>query len=706
MNKIYEKQTWHNDSAPALSEDNLNHIENGIDAIDSRLAGLTPADIGATPNTRTVNGHALNADVSLSASDVGLGNVPNVSTNNQTPTFTEASARANITSGESLSTLFGKIKKWFSDLKTVALTGSYNDLTDKPTIPPGVIVDQTYDPTSTDAQSGTAVSQAVGGIAFPVTGVKGGNNGEYKTGNVNLEPFDIGVTPFNAMIAGTRHMQYYRTSHAAGWYDIARFYCDSIVTLHIEIFKNYGQSNQEIELNGFVTYFGSGDYENPGLKFEGVTQNITEYFSQFREGNEEDEEDLKYLQIKRETNDELVVAITPYYHARFGSPVANVTIFDTPAQTEMYDTAVKLYFTDYTGILGANYGLFGSLNVKSTLGEWGITADGRMSGNFDATPTANSTRIVTSGGVYDALTDGSVTKIGTGNVGSATQPVYINGGVPTAGYERTPHNTFRDAWDSATLPFSTTDGEGWYTIAKFRTATSTLLKIYDSFNEGFQGLLLVNAMFYNSAKPPTMTWLSHNWGGNNISKFRLCKDSGTGLTGEFTLDVYYGGGNPTHIVVGKLWATESENKSCELIKTLTPAIYTNSMCELARTNGDSIATTGNIRQAITTGTPTNINANLTLASGYSFVQKSGNVVRFRVLAKATAGTLGTYTILCKLPFVPIAQEWGTLDYGVLGSAFNHANWYMDTSGNICLAHGITLSANQDVDIMGTYMTNA
>lgn len=72
---------------------------------------------------------------SLSKSDVGLGNVPNVTTNNQTPTFTEASTRANIASGETLSTLLGKIKKFFSDLKTVAFTGSYNDLSNKPTIP-------------------------------------------------------------------------------------------------------------------------------------------------------------------------------------------------------------------------------------------------------------------------------------------------------------------------------------------------------------------------------------------------------------------------------------------------------------------------------------------------------------------------------------------------------------------------------------------
>ena len=55
------------------------------------------------------------------------------------PTFTEASTRANITSGESFSTILGKIKKFFTDLKAVAFTGSYNDLTDKPSIPSGQV---------------------------------------------------------------------------------------------------------------------------------------------------------------------------------------------------------------------------------------------------------------------------------------------------------------------------------------------------------------------------------------------------------------------------------------------------------------------------------------------------------------------------------------------------------------------------------------
>lgn len=74
-------------------------------------------------------------NVNLSKTNVGLGNVPNVTTNNQTPTFSQATTRANLASGEKLSVLFGKIMKWFADLKTVAFSGSYNDLSNKPTIP-------------------------------------------------------------------------------------------------------------------------------------------------------------------------------------------------------------------------------------------------------------------------------------------------------------------------------------------------------------------------------------------------------------------------------------------------------------------------------------------------------------------------------------------------------------------------------------------
>lgn len=53
---------------------------------------------------------------------------------NVTATFTEATARENIATGEKLSTLFSKIKKFFTDLKTVAFSGSFTDLSNKPTI--------------------------------------------------------------------------------------------------------------------------------------------------------------------------------------------------------------------------------------------------------------------------------------------------------------------------------------------------------------------------------------------------------------------------------------------------------------------------------------------------------------------------------------------------------------------------------------------
>lgn len=67
--------------------------------------GVTASQVGARPNTWTPT-----------ASDVGLGNVPNVSTNNQTPTFTQATTLSQLTSGETLSALFGKVAKAITDL--------------------------------------------------------------------------------------------------------------------------------------------------------------------------------------------------------------------------------------------------------------------------------------------------------------------------------------------------------------------------------------------------------------------------------------------------------------------------------------------------------------------------------------------------------------------------------------------------------------
>lgn len=72
-----------------------------------------------------------------------------------TVTFTQATARTNVASGDKMSTLFGKIAKWFADLKTVAFTGSYNDLSNRPTI------DNSLSQTSSNAIQNKAVAAAI-----------------------------------------------------------------------------------------------------------------------------------------------------------------------------------------------------------------------------------------------------------------------------------------------------------------------------------------------------------------------------------------------------------------------------------------------------------------------------------------------------------------------------------------------------------------
>lgn len=52
----------------------------------------------------------------VTKAQVGLGNVPNVSTNDQTPTFTEAASNQNLASGEKLSLSLGKIARGLKKL--------------------------------------------------------------------------------------------------------------------------------------------------------------------------------------------------------------------------------------------------------------------------------------------------------------------------------------------------------------------------------------------------------------------------------------------------------------------------------------------------------------------------------------------------------------------------------------------------------------
>lgn len=82
--------------------------------------------------------HENNTNVHTSASEKASWDSKldsNGDGSNLTNTFSAATSRVNLTTGEKISASLGKIAKWFSDLKNVAFSGSYNDLSNKPSIP-------------------------------------------------------------------------------------------------------------------------------------------------------------------------------------------------------------------------------------------------------------------------------------------------------------------------------------------------------------------------------------------------------------------------------------------------------------------------------------------------------------------------------------------------------------------------------------------
>ena len=104
------------DSAP----ETLNTLDELAAALndDSNFAATMATELGKKTNNTDFTAHTSNVSNphQVTATQVGLGNVPNVATNDQTPTYTEASTLSTIVSGEKLSVSFGKIMKAITDL--------------------------------------------------------------------------------------------------------------------------------------------------------------------------------------------------------------------------------------------------------------------------------------------------------------------------------------------------------------------------------------------------------------------------------------------------------------------------------------------------------------------------------------------------------------------------------------------------------------
>lgn len=131
------------------------------DWIDSHESSASAMNSQIQNNKKAIDNHALNGDVHVTPENKTNWNKVSEKldktgdASNVTTEFTTATTRSNLTTKEKLSTSLGKIAKWFSDLKTVAFSGSYNDLSDKP------IVDANISSTSTNPVQNKVVKNAL-----------------------------------------------------------------------------------------------------------------------------------------------------------------------------------------------------------------------------------------------------------------------------------------------------------------------------------------------------------------------------------------------------------------------------------------------------------------------------------------------------------------------------------------------------------------
>lgn len=109
------------------------------DWISSHESSASAMNTQIQENKKNLTNHATDDDIHVTTDDKTkwnkvedkLDRIGDAS--NTTVSFTTPSTRKNLTTKEKLSIGFGKISKWFSDLKAVAFSGSYNDLSNKPT---------------------------------------------------------------------------------------------------------------------------------------------------------------------------------------------------------------------------------------------------------------------------------------------------------------------------------------------------------------------------------------------------------------------------------------------------------------------------------------------------------------------------------------------------------------------------------------------
>ena len=188
-------------------------LSNAKDYTDTKIADLVSGAPSTLDTLKEISDALAESGEAIEAINQAIGNKldKNGDSKDNTVTFTQASTRENIASTEKHSTLFGKIAKWFADLKTVAFSGSYNDLSNKPAIPTktselendsgfmgSATALDTYEEIMANTESGkfagakgvkegfSAINDSLGGLRF---GIDGDGNYGYYGADDSLIPF-------------------------------------------------------------------------------------------------------------------------------------------------------------------------------------------------------------------------------------------------------------------------------------------------------------------------------------------------------------------------------------------------------------------------------------------------------------------------------------------------------------------------------------
>lgn len=191
---------------------------------------------------------------------------PTSPVNQNVVNFVMAATRSMILSGEDLETLFSKLARWLNDLKTVALSGSYNDLTNRPNLGNAASQGVANNDTTTQAgyladarivrQHGVEIDQInsdLGTCRFGITA--DGRPGYKKAGADTVYPFKnsiINLTELYNQYSYTNsdNKQYvYTCNSGVTAYDALLIMCSSPSSLTIS-----GASYQECTLTGGTAF--------------------------------------------------------------------------------------------------------------------------------------------------------------------------------------------------------------------------------------------------------------------------------------------------------------------------------------------------------------------------------------------------------------------------------------------------------------------